>query len=194
MAAELLEMVGLSPPEDILERYPCRLSGGQLQRIAIARAISVRPKFIVADEAVSMLDASLRVEILNLLLDLRKKFKTAYLFITHDLAIARYFARDERIAIMYLGNIVEVADVNKIFYEPKHPYTQALLRAIPSITGPIEELKPLPGPLPDPVNPPPGCKFHPRCPYRKKICEKVRPKLVDIGGGHLVACHLYQNM
>ncbi len=194
MAAELLEMVGLSPPEDILERYPCRLSGGQLQRIAIARAISVRPKFIVADEAVSMLDASLRVEILNLLLDLRKKFKTAYLFITHDLAIARYFARNERIAIMYLGNIVEIGKTEEVIQKPLHPYTQALLMAVPIPDPKLAKTRGLPKlkslEIPSLVNPPSGCKFHTRCPYAEKICEEKVPELREVKG-RLVACHMF---
>lgn len=193
MAAELLRMVGLSPPEDFLKRYSCRLSGGQLQRIAIARAISVRPKFIVADEAVSMLDASLRIEILDLLLELQKKFNTAYLFITHDLAIARYFARNNRIAIMYLGNIVEIGDTESIVQNPMHPYTEVLIKAVPIPDPKITRSVGLPKlrslETPSLINPPPGCKFHTRCPYAEKICKEKVPELREVKG-RLVACHL----
>jgi len=193
MAGELLEMVGLSPPEDFLERYPCRLSGGQLQRIAIARAISVRPKFIVADEAVSMLDASLRIEILDLLLDLQRKFKTAYLFITHDFGIARYFAREGRIAVMYLGSIVEVGRTEEVIQNPLHPYTKALITAVPIPDPKLARERGLP-PLkslevPSLTKVPPGCKFHTRCPYAEKICEEKPPELREVKG-RLVACHL----
>ena len=193
MAAELLTMVGLVPPEDFFKRYSCRLSGGQLQRIAIARAISVKPKFIVADEAVSMLDASLRIEILDLLLNLKKKIKTAYLFITHDLAIARYFARGQRIAIMYLGNIVEIGKTEEIIQNPLHPYTKVLLMSVPIPDPKIARSRGLPKlkslEIPSLVNPPPGCKFHTRCPYAEKICEEKVPELREVKG-RLVACHL----
>ncbi|RLE86870.1 MAG: peptide ABC transporter ATP-binding protein [Thermoprotei archaeon] len=194
MAAELLEMVGLSPPEDFFERFPCRLSGGQLQRIAIARAISVKPKFIVADEAVSMLDASLRIEILNLLLNIRKRLKTAYLFITHDFAIARYFARNERIAVMYLGNIVEMGRTEEIIQNPLHPYTQTLLATVPIPDPKLARKRELPKlrslEIPSLISPPPGCKFNTRCPYAESICEEKTPELREVKG-RLVACHLF---
>ena len=194
MAAELLTMVGLSPPEDILERFPCRLSGGQLQRIAIARAISVQPKFIVADEAVSMIDASLRVGILNLMLDIQRKFKTTFLFITHDLAIARYFARDRKIAVMYLGNIVEIGRTEEVIQNPLHPYTKVLVEAVPIPDPKLARERPLPKlkslEIPSLINPPPGCKFHTRCPLAEKICKEKDPEL-RLVKGRLVACHLY---
>ena len=194
MAAELLAMVGLYPPEDFFNRFPCRLSGGQLQRIAIARAISVHPKFIVADEAVSMLDASLRIEILNLLLDLKDKLKTAYLFITHDFAIARYFARNGRIAVMYLGNIVEVGRTEEIIQKPIHPYTQALLAAVPVPDPKIARSREPPKlkslEVPSLINPPSGCKFHTRCPYAEKICSEKAPELKEVKG-RMIACHMF---
>ena len=191
LASSLMKEVHLDASQ-VLRMFPHEMSGGMKQRTLIALSLILKPKLVILDEPTSALDVLTQKFIVKLLREIHERTGLTMLFITHDLAVLAEIA--DRVAIMYLGSIVEVADVNKIFYEPKHPYTQALLRAIPSITGPIEELKPLPGPLPDPVNPPPGCKFHPRCPYRKKICEKVRPKLVDIGGGHLVACHLYQNM
>lgn len=194
IAAELLTMVGLYPPEDFFNRFPCRLSGGQLQRISIARAISVNPKFIVADEAVSMLDASLRIEILNLLLDLKEKLKTAYLFITHDFAIARYFARNGRIAVMYLGNIVEIGKTEDVIQRPIHPYSQALLMAVPIPDPKIARSRGLPKlkslEIPSLINPPPGCKFNTRCPYAEKICLEKAPELREVKG-RLVACHMF---
>jgi len=192
--AELLELVGLIPASDFMNRFPCRLSGGQLQRIAIARAISVNPSFIVADEAVSMLDASLRINILNLLLDLKKKFNLACLFITHDLAIARYFAKDGRVIIMYLGNIVESGNLEEVIRKPMHPYTEVLIEASPVPDPKVAKSRPLPNlrsvEIPSAINPPPGCKFHTRCPYAVDKCSKEVPELRDVGGGRKIACHL----
>jgi len=192
MVAEHLKMVGLVPPEDFFNRYSCRLSGGQLQRIAIARAISVKPKFIVADEAVSMLDASLRIEILDLLLRIREKYGLAVLFITHDLAIARYFARKNKIAIMYLGNIVEMGNTEDIIKNPLHPYTKALIMSVPIPDPDIARKRELPKlrslEVPSLMNPPSGCKFHTRCSLATEICEKQAPILRNING-RLVACH-----
>jgi len=194
IAADLLAMVGLSPPEDFLNRYPCRLSGGQMQRIAIARAVSVNPSFIVADEAVSMLDASLRIEILDLLLKLRKKFETAYLFITHDFAIARYFAVGGRIAVMYLGSIVEIGDTEEVIQNPIHPYTKTLLMSVPVPDPKIAKERGLPPlrsmEIPSLVDLPPGCKFHTRCPYAEKICAEKAVELRETKK-RLVACHLF---
>ena len=192
--AELLEMVKLEPPEDFLNRYPHQLSGGQLQRIAIARVMSVRPKFLVADEIVSMLDASLRVEILDLLLRLKKEYGFSVLFITHDLATARYFASEEEVALMYLGNIIERATFKEVLDEPLHPYMKVLIDSVPVLDPRMH--RPLPKlkswtPI-DPVNPPSGCKFHPRCPYATSICEKEKPSLEEVKTGHHVACHLYR--
>ena len=192
-AAELLEMVGLVPPDDFLQRYPARLSGGQMQRIAIARAISVNPSFIVADEAVSMLDASLRIEILDLLLDLKRKLDMACLFITHDFGVARYFARDGKILVMYLGSIVEVGDTEDVILDPIHPYTKILLDCVPVPDPKIARSKGVP-PLrslevPSLTNVPPGCKFHTRCPYKRKECEVIEPDLINFGNDHFVRCH-----
>ena len=193
MASELLEIVGLSPPDDFLERYPARLSGGQMQRISIARALTIRPKFIVADEAVSMLDVSLRIEILDLLLKAKDMFKTTYLFITHDFGMARYFARDGGIAVMYLGNIAEIGETEEVIHKPMHPYTKTLLMATPTPDPKLARER-SPPPLksieiPSLVNPPPGCKFHTRCPYAEKLCEEKAPELIGINGRQ-VACHM----
>ncbi|RLE92335.1 MAG: ABC transporter ATP-binding protein [Thermoprotei archaeon] len=188
-AEKLLKQVRLDASR-VLGMYQHEMSGGMKQRALIALSFILKPKLIILDEPTSALDVLTQKYIVSLLKEIHEKTGVTMIFITHDLPVLAEIAN--RIAIMYLGNIVEVADVRKIFYEPKHPYTQALLKSIPSIVGPIEELRPLPGPRPDPVNPPSGCKFHPRCPHRMKICEEKAPKLIDIGGEHYVACHLYQ--
>ncbi|KON30132.1 hypothetical protein AC482_04640 [miscellaneous Crenarchaeota group-15 archaeon DG-45] len=188
---ELLESVGLTPAEMYMDRHPHEFSGGQKQRIVIARAIALRPKFIVADEPVASLDLSLRADILNLLRDLREKLSLTYLFISHDLSTLRSIT--QRIAIMYLGHIVEMGETDEIYEKPLHPYTQALLSATP-IPDPRKrgrEFIILRGSVPSPIDPPPGCKFHPRCPYSQPKCSKEGPELVDVGDGHLLACHLY---
>jgi len=194
-SAELLELVGLVPPDDFLRRHPSRLSGGQMQRIAIARAISVNPKFLVADEAVSMLDASLRIEVLDLLLDLKNRFGMTCLFITHDFGVARYFAKRGRVMIMYLGSIVEVGSTDDVILDPVHPYTKTLIACVPVPDPKLTRRKGLP-PLrslevPSLTQVPPGCKFHPRCPYAEKICVEKVPELKTIGKERFVACHLY---
>jgi peptide/nickel transport system ATP-binding protein len=185
---EALESVALTPPEDFIDRYPHELSGGQRQRIAVARALIMHPEFMVADEPVSMLDVSIRAEILNLLLDLREELSLTYLFITHDLAVATYIA--DRIAIMYLGIIVELGEAREVAFNPQHPYTRALISAVPSgdptVKRRVESLK---GEPPSPINVPPGCRFHPRCPYAQEICVREIPEQRDMGDGHLVACH-----
>jgi oligopeptide/dipeptide ABC transporter ATP-binding protein len=191
---ELLTMVGLAPPEDFLNRYPARMSGGQMQRIILARAVSLRPKYIVADEAVSMLDASLRLGAVDLMLELQKRFGMSYLFITHDLGIARYFILKGRgkIAMMYLGSIVEAGEGDSVIQKPIHPYTQIMMTAIsvpdPRLTRsrPIPKLRSLEVPRLEQV--PSGCKFHPRCPYAEKICEEHVPELREFDS-RLVACH-----
>ncbi|MEM1989734.1 MAG: ABC transporter ATP-binding protein [Candidatus Bathyarchaeia archaeon] len=194
-ASDLLEMVGLAPPEDFLQRYPARLSGGQMQRIAIARAISVNPSFIVADEAVSMLDASLRIEILDLLLDLKRKFNMACLFITHDFGVARYFARDGRILVMYLGSIVEVGPTEDVILDPIHPYTKILLDCVPIPDPKIARSKGIPYikslEIPSLTNVPVGCKFRTRCPYEKDVCSQKKPELKPAGRERFVACHMF---
>lgn len=189
LASKLMENVHLDAKR-VLDMYPHEMSGGMKQRTLMSLSFILNPEFIILDEPTSALDVLTQKYIVKLLRDIHEETGLTMLFITHDLATLAEIA--DRIAIMYLGNIVEVADVYTIFYEPKHPYTKALLKSIPSIVGPLEDLKPLPGPMPDPINPPPGCKFHPRCSERMEICKKVRPKLIDIGGGHLVACHKYK--
>ncbi len=192
LISKALEEVKLTPPEEFLWRYPHQLSGGQRQRVAIARALILKPKFIVADEPVSMLDVSIRAEILNLMEELREKYGLTYLFITHDLAVARYFSH--RIAVMYLGKIVEMADSDTIVENPLHPYTQALIAAVPepdpSNREKRREIK-IKGEVPSAAAIPPGCRFHPRCPYAMKICKEKEPPMVEVEPGHQVACWLY---
>jgi peptide/nickel transport system ATP-binding protein len=186
--SEALENVAMTPAEDFIDRYPHELSGGQRQRISVARALILHPEFMVADEPVSMLDVSIRAEILNLLLDLREELSLTYLFITHDLAVATYIA--DRIAIMYLGKIVELGDARDVAFNAQHPYTRALISAVPSgdptVKRRVESLK---GEPPSPINVPPGCRFHPRCPYAQEICVREIPADRDMGDGHIVACH-----
>jgi oligopeptide transport system ATP-binding protein len=186
--AELLEMVGLGA--DTMNRYPHEFSGGQRQRIGIARALAVGPRFIVLDEPVSALDVSIQAQIINLLQDLQERLHLTYLFVAHDLRVVEHISR--RVAIMYLGKIVELATREEIYSNPRHPYTRALLSAIPSVdpAGRPERIK-LPGEMPSPVNPPSGCAFHPRCPYAKDECRTVEPALITGRGGHAVACHVF---
>jgi peptide/nickel transport system ATP-binding protein len=185
---EILEKVGLTPPEQFIGLYPHQLSGGQRQRVAMARSLILEPEFIVADEPVSMIDVSLRTTIIDLMLGLRKELELTYLFITHDLAIAKYIS--DRIAIMYLGKIVEIGEKQEIFSNPLHPYTQALMFAIP-VPNPERKRIPteLKGEVPSAINIPFGCRFHTRCPYAEKKCEEVEPELITVKPGHLVACH-----
>jgi peptide/nickel transport system ATP-binding protein len=186
-----LEDVDLIPPEEFLLRYPHELSGGQRQRVAVARALILNPEFVVADEPVSMLDVSIRAGILKLMEDLMKKYEVSFLYITHDLALARHIC--DRIAIMYLGKIVEMCDMDDLVKEPLHPYTRALMAAVPvpDPTSRRVEVK-VKGEIPSPVNPPPGCRFHTRCPeYIGSICKTVEPALIEIKNGHYTACHLY---
>lgn len=187
MVSEILEKVRLTPAKDYLFRYPHELSGGQRQRIAIARALIIHPDFVVADEPVSMLDTSTRGEILNLMMEL-KTLTRSYLFITHELAVARHFC--DKIAIMYLGRIMEMANSDEIVNNPSHPYTRALLEATP-IPNPKarKEKVSIKGEVLSPINPPARCRFYSRCLEAKEICGKLEPELVDIGGGHMVACH-----
>ena len=188
---KILEDVELVPPEEFLFRYPHELSGGQRQRVATARAFVVNPEFVVADEPVSMLDVSIRAEILKLMISLVEEYKTSFLYITHDLALARHMC--DRIAIMYLGKIMEQGTTDQIVYEPLHPYTKALIDAVP-VPDPtsrrIEVV--IKGEIPSPINPPSGCRFHTRCPsYIGDICKTKEPPLVNQGKNHYVACHLY---
>jgi len=187
---EILHKVGLTPPEQIIDLYPHQLSGGQRQRVALARSIITEPEFVVADEPVSMIDVSLRTTLIDLMLNLRKELGLTYLFITHDLAVAKYIS--DRIAIMYLGKIVEIGDKEELFSNPLHPYAQALLSAIP-VPNPERKRKiiELKGEVPSAINIPPGCRFHPRCPKAFDKCPIEEPVLVNVGKHHLVACHLY---
>lgn len=192
--AELLETMGLTPPGDFLDKYPHQLSGGQRQRVVLARAVAVRPRLIVADEPVSMIDVSLRLAILDLMRSLNERFGIAFLYITHDLATARYFVRHGRIAVMYLGQLVEVGHLQEVIARPRHPYLQALLSAVPVPDPRVARAKkPLPLrslDLPDPTRPPSGCRFHPRCPYAEAVCEVEEPPLAEVADGRRVACHL----
>ncbi|MGQ0793751.1 MAG: ABC transporter ATP-binding protein [Deltaproteobacteria bacterium] len=183
----LLATVGLR--EDALFRYPHEFSGGQRQRIAIARALALHPKFIVCDEPVSALDVSVQAQIINLLLLLQDEFKLTYLFISHDLRVIRHIS--DRVAVMYLGKVVELARSEEIYTKPLHPYTQALLSAVP-VPDPEKKCNRtlLTGDVPSPVDPPTGCRFHPRCPVAVEKCKREEPVLKDYGGGHVVSCHL----
>lgn len=188
---KVLEDVELIPAEEFLHRFPHELSGGQRQRVAVARALVLDPGFIVADEPVSMLDVSIRAEVLNLMLNLVKKFNLSLLYITHDLALARHMC--DRIAVMYLGKIMEIASAEKIVYEPLHPYTKALILAVP-VPDPTSDRSQLviKGEIPSPVNPPAGCRFHTRCPVMiGEICRTKEPPLIEVGHDHYVACHLH---
>jgi len=187
-----LEDVELTPPEEFMFRYPHEVSGGQRQRVAVARAFVLTPDFIVADEPVSMLDVSIRAEILQVMQRLVEKNKTAFLYITHDLALARHMC--DRLGIMYLGKIMEMGTTEQIVYEPLHPYTKALIDAVPVPDPTAKRIEVvIKGEIPSPVNPPPGCRFHTRCPvYIGDICRTKEPPLIDAGNNHLVACHLHK--
>lgn len=186
-AAALLEKVGLSA--DVMRRYPHEFSGGQRQRIGIARALASGPSFIVADEPVSALDVSVQAQIINLLEDLREELKLSFLFIAHDLNLVRHFS--DRVAVMYLGRIVEMAPAEGIYRNPSHPYTEALLADIP-VADPTIKKKHilLKGDIPSPAQIPPGCRFHTRCIYRFEPCDKIVPRTTDLSNGHFVNCHL----
>jgi oligopeptide/dipeptide ABC transporter ATP-binding protein len=181
--------VELVPPEEYLMRYPHELSGGQRQRVAVARAFVLGPKFVVADEPVSMLDVSIRAEIVNLMVDLVHKKGASILFITHDLAVTKHVC--DRVIIMYLGKIMETAESALLIDQPLHPYTQALIAAVPVPDPSYKRNDVISGEIPSPINPPPGCRFHTRCPYAHERCFTEEPPLVEVEKDHYVACHLY---
>jgi len=184
--AELLRKVGLRP--EYMRRYPHAFSGGQRQRIGVARALALDPRVVICDEAVSALDVSVQAQILNLLLDLQAEFNLTYLFISHDLSVVEYIAN--RVAVMYVGKMVEIASTATLFAIPKHPYTEALLSAVPKPDPRLRGQRIiLEGEVADPANPPSGCYFHPRCRYAKSICKTEEPPLRDLGDKHFVACH-----
>jgi len=184
--ADTLHQVGLDP--SYASRYPHQFSGGQRQRIGIARALAVKPAFIVCDEAVAALDVSIQAQVLNLFMDLREELGLTYLFISHNLAVVEHLS--DRVAIMYLGRLVEIARADELFARPNHPYTQALLAEVPKLEASQRTYKPIAGELPSPLDPPPGCAFHPRCPHAFARCKVERPALKEVAPGHVSACHL----
>lgn len=189
---EIFQAVGLVPPENFYDLYPHQVSGGQRQRIVLARALVTRPELIVADEPIAMADVSVRALLLELMLDLKEEFDLTYLYITHDLATAKYIC--DRIGILYLGKLAEVGDIDELFSNPLHPYTQALLAAVPVPDPRRKRTEPLPeGEIPNPVNPPSGCRFHPRCPYAEQRCVDEVPALREMKPDHWAACHFAED-
>jgi peptide/nickel transport system ATP-binding protein len=185
---EIMDRVGLAPPQFFYDKYPHQLSGGQRQRIVIARALVTKPDLVMADEPIAMADVSVRAQLLDLMNQLKRELNLTYLFITHDLATAKYIC--DRIGIMYLGKLVEVGDLREVYAHPLHPYTQALLAAVPVPNPHERRTQAMPrGEIPNPINPPSGCRFHPRCPYARPDCAELEPQLRELRPGHWVACH-----
>jgi oligopeptide/dipeptide ABC transporter ATP-binding protein len=184
--SEMLQQVGLDP--SYRRRFPHQFSGGQRARIGIARALAVKPAFLVCDEAVAALDVSIQAQVLNLFLDLRERLGLTYLFISHDLGVVRHLA--QRVVVMYLGRVVEIAPAAELYAAPNHPYTQALLAEVPRLDRKRRAYAPIKGEIPSPLSPPPGCHFHPRCPHAMERCKREVPALREIASGRLSACHL----
>ncbi|MEM0115564.1 MAG: ABC transporter ATP-binding protein [Thermoplasmata archaeon] len=184
----VMEDIGLKPAQDFLNRYPHQLSGGQRQRVAIARALGISPEFIVADEPVSMLDVSIRANFLNLMKEMNRKYQVSMLMITHDISVASYVGN--KISVLYLGKLMEEGKKDEIINTPLHPYTRALMDAIPTLGKKEKEVN-IKGEIPNPMEIPTGCRFHPRCPYAFEKCRKEEPELLNIKGDHWVACHRY---
>lgn len=185
---ELLNLVGLN--SEHMNRYPHEFSGGQRQRVSIARSMALRPDFMVCDEPISALDVSIQAQVINMLMELQQKLNMTYLFIAHDLNVVRHISK--RVGVMYLGSLVEVCDANELYKNPLHPYTQALLSAIPIPDPNVSRSRHrvvLEGEVPSPMNPPNGCKFHTRCPYARDVCREARPETIEVGQGHTCACH-----
>jgi len=186
--ADVMQRCGLDPA--FSRRYPHQFSGGQRQRIGIARALAVNPEFLVCDESIAALDVSIQAQILNLFMELRKELDLTYLFISHDLSVVEHIS--DRIVIMYLGRVVESATTEEIFAQPNHPYTQALLKEVPKLENRHASFTPIEGEIPSPLDPPPGCHFHPRCPHATDLCRQQVPELIEIAPGHMSACHQNQ--
>ena len=187
--AEILQRVGISEPEKRLNEYPHQYSGGMRQRVMIAMALSCNPRLLIADEPTTSLDVTIQAQILDLMTNLKKEFKSAIILITHNVAVVAEFC--DRAVVMYAGRMVEYASVEKLFYEPKHPYTKALLGSVPRVDSTLDELVSIPGEVPSLITPPSGCIFNPRCEYAMDVCTKVIPVMVELDPEHRVACHLY---